>query len=103
MRHPNVYPPFGTDGEGLLEQKKYEMAAAALNLAIIAIYGSLFEKLADDMGVTHEHQTILGSQEIQRIQTPGHDRIRGVVAAHRIDRYPHYSSLVSASLRPGRT
>ena len=45
------------DGEGLLEQKKYEMAAAALNLAIIAIYGSLFEKLADALTEWENHRT----------------------------------------------
>ena len=45
------------DGEGLLEEQKYKLISAALNLTIIGLYGSIFEALADRLTVWENHRT----------------------------------------------
>lgn len=45
------------DAQGLLEQKKYEMLSAGLNLTIIGVYGFIFEALADYLTEWENHRT----------------------------------------------
>jgi hypothetical protein len=53
--------PAGCDdqcsGLGMFEKKKYEMMSAALNLTIIAVYGAMFEALADWLTEWENHRT----------------------------------------------
>ena len=41
----------------MFEKKKYEMMSAALNLTIIAVYGAMFEALADWLTEWENHRT----------------------------------------------